>query len=101
MPRTKPTRTAGNQGATAPSPLVVASIPLQNISWAGPLTHIYVSDDLSSQIAHISDSTYEFYPPNVAPGDSGTFLVVDGALYAPNFVSHGVSATGDLGSDTY
>ncbi|HEX9016441.1 MAG TPA: DUF6531 domain-containing protein, partial [Chloroflexota bacterium] len=98
-PSTRKTKPAGPSVGT---PLVTASIPLQDISSSGPLTHIFVSDDLSSQVAHASDSTYEFYPPNVAPGDLGTFLVVDGYLYTPNFESHGTTATtGDFSASSY
>ena len=53
------------------------------------------------QVAHALDgTTYEFFPPSIRPGDSGTFLVVDGVLYAPHFSSHGLTATSSLGSYT-
>jgi uncharacterized repeat protein (TIGR01451 family) len=40
------------------------------------------------------DASFEVYPPDVAPGDYGTFLVVADTLYAPDFANHGGTATG-------
>lgn len=77
------------------------NVSYQDISSSGPLTHIFVGAETSVQVAHALDgSTYEFYPPSTAPGDAGTFVVVDGILYAPNFSAHNGSATGSLGSYT-
>jgi len=82
--------------------LVVASIgatwclatPSADISSAGPLTHVWVGNDLSCQVQHIADPTdYEFYPSFAIPGDAGTFLAMDGVLYAPDFSAHDNTAT--------
>src|SRR4029077_6570081 len=55
----------------------------------GPLTHVWVGNDLSCQVAHILDAThYEFFPPDAIPGDSGTFIAMGGVLYAPDFANH-------------
>ncbi|MEA3142819.1 MAG: hypothetical protein QOG31_143 [Thermoplasmata archaeon] len=70
-------------------------------SATGPLTNVWVDTDLACQVSHIRDTTsYEFYPPSTAAGDCGTFLVVGGTLYAPNFAGHGTTATGSLGAYT-
>jgi uncharacterized repeat protein (TIGR01451 family) len=85
--------------ATAPG-AAVAATPYKDIASAGPLTHIYVGDELSCQIAHSGDVLLEFYPPGTIPGDCGTFVGIGGSLYAPNFGAHGTTATGGLGSST-
>lgn len=73
--------------------------PFMDIASAGPLTHVYIGNELSCQVAHISDgATREFYPPGTIPGDCGTFVAVAGTLYAPDFASHGMTATNGLGS---
>jgi len=73
----------------------------QDISSAGPLTHVYIGSDLSAQVNHVADGTTgEFYPPGSVPGDSGTFIAMNGELYAPDFGSHGVTATNGLGTYT-
>ena len=59
----------------------------------GPLVHIWLGNDLSCQVQHIADvPNYEFYPPDVFPGDAGTFIAMDGVLYAPDFANHDYSA---------
>ena len=79
----------------------LAATPYQDISSAGPLTHIQLGDELSCQVAHTLDPLFlEFYPPGTVPGDCGTFVAVGGALYAPNFAAHGGTATGALGAYT-
>ena len=77
------------------------AISYQDISSVGPLTHIFAGAESSVQVAHAADgTTYEFYPPQVIPGDAGTFIVVDDTLYAPDFSQHSGSATGNLGTYT-
>jgi uncharacterized repeat protein (TIGR01451 family) len=78
----------------------VAATPYKDIASAGPLTHIYLGDELSCQIAHSADTFLEFYPPSIIPGDCGTFVALGGSLYAPNFTAHGGTATGGLGGYT-
>ena len=79
----------------------LAATPYQDISSAGPLTHIQLGDELSCQVAHTLDPLFlEFFPPGTVPGDCGTFVAVGGALYAPNFAAHGGTATGALGAYT-
>jgi uncharacterized repeat protein (TIGR01451 family)/MYXO-CTERM domain-containing protein len=72
-------------------------------STAGPLTLITIGNEGSAQIEHIGDAPDgEFYPPLEAPGDSGTFILLNGILYAPDFHHHGTgqTATGNLGTFT-
>ncbi len=77
-----------------------ATTPAQDISSAGPLTDVFLGNDLSCQVAYAGDSSYEFYPPAAAPGDCGTFIFTGGTLYAPDFGNHGGTATGGIGSYT-
>ena len=91
----------GPDDPSCPAPRGGEAVGYADIASTGPLTHVYAGVEGSVQVAHTLDgSTREFYPPSVAPGDAGTFLVVDGTLYAPHFASHGASATGSLGSYT-
>src|SRR6476660_2002485 len=63
--------------------------PSADISSTGPLTHIWVGEDLSCQVEHIDDApAYEFFPSNVFPADAGTFIAMGGVLYAPDFINH-------------
>ena len=73
-----------------------------DISSAGPLTHVWVGNDLSCQAQHMFDApNYEFYPAggdlNLKPGDYGTFIAMDGMLYAPDFANHDLTAAGSIG----
>src|SRR3954462_15550296 len=65
-----------------------ANVPFADIASSGPLTHVYVGNDLSCQVAYRGDDAFELYPPSVRPGDCGTFLAVGGKLYGPNFAAH-------------
>jgi len=63
--------------------------PAADIKSAGPLTDVWVGNDLSCQAQHIVDGTnHEFFPSDVTPGDYGTFIAMDGMLYAPDFGGH-------------
>src|SRR5437762_943410 len=78
--------------------LVIASVgarsclatPVADIaSPPGPLTHVWVGNDLSCQVQHIADAPdFEFFPSDVIPGDAGTFIAMGGVLYAPDFSHH-------------
>ncbi|MEA3202409.1 MAG: hypothetical protein QOI63_75 [Thermoplasmata archaeon] len=82
--------------------LVLPSANAATISSGGPLTDVWVSTDLSCQVAHVQDgTTTEFYPSSTEPGDCATFLVVGSTLYAPNFSAHSAgTATGGIGAST-
>jgi hypothetical protein len=75
--------------------LVLPSVAAANESVAstGPIENLTVGDDLSCQVSYIQGGTFEFYPPDTSPGDCGTFVSVDGTLYAPNFALHPRTAT--------
>ena len=64
------------------------AVPFKDISTSGPLTHVYVGNELSCQVAYAGDPRFEFYPSAVAPGDCGTMVAVGGALYTPDFSNH-------------
>jgi hypothetical protein len=76
-----------------------ANVPFNSItSTTSPLTLIGLGNEGSDQIQHSGDATTgELYPPGAVPADSGTFLVMNGRLYAPNFAQHNGSATGSIG----
>ena len=52
-----------------------------DIQSSGPLTDLWVADNLSCGSAHTADSSYEFYGPSSVPGDCGTTVAVSGVLY--------------------
>jgi uncharacterized repeat protein (TIGR01451 family) len=82
--------------------LVRAAVEHVEISSSGPLESIFVGADGSVQVAHVDDKDFAFFPKNTAPGDAGTFLVVDGVLYAPDFANHsGDTTTGTHELGTY
>ena len=84
------------KGAGTDTPAVT---PFMDIASAGPLTHVWLGNELSCQVQHVTDgSTHEFFPPGVIPGDCGTFIAMGGTLYAPDFANHGGTATGNLGT---
>ncbi|HSN53471.1 MAG TPA: hypothetical protein VLT32_02310 [Candidatus Sulfomarinibacteraceae bacterium] len=70
------------------------------ITSAGPLDEIFAGVDAATQISYISDTDYQVYPPSTIPADYGTFVVVNGVLYAPDFTDHGSTATSSLGTYT-
>jgi hypothetical protein len=87
--------------AKAAAPRTPAVTPFMDIATAGPLTHVWLGNELSCQVQHIADgTTHEFYPPGTIPGDCGTFIAMGGTLYAPDFANHGGTATGNLGTYT-
>ena len=75
-----------------------ARVPVVDIGApAGPLTHVYIGDELGCQVAHILDGTvFEFYPSGIFPGDCGTFIATGGRLYAPDLSAHGGTAAAAL-----
>ncbi len=71
--------------------------PVADIAAAGPLTHVWVGNELSCQVQHIADAPdYEFYGPDIFPADAGTFIAMDGVLYAPDFTNHDYTSAGFL-----
>lgn len=79
-----------------------AAVPSVDVgSSSGPLTHVAVGNDLSCQIQHTGDSSLEFFPPSVTPGDCGTFVAVGGTVYGPDFGNHDGTATGSVTGSSY
>ena len=77
------------------------AVPYVTMNSAGPLTDIFVGAEASTQVAHVRDGTdYEVYPSDTIPGDYGTFVVVAGVLYAPDFANHDGTASGSIGTYT-
>lgn len=70
----------------------------RDIASGGPLDHIYVSEDLSCQVHIAGDLLNAFYPGSTVPGDCGTFVAVDGVLYASDYFSHEGTNTLTLGT---
>jgi hypothetical protein len=77
-----------------------AAVPFQDIASPGPLTHVYVGNELGCQVAYAGDARLELYPPSTTPGDCGTMVALGGTLYTPDFTNHGSTATGGLGART-
>ena len=84
-------------GATAARALT----PSTDINSAGPLTDIWIGTDLGCQVAHTGLESDEFFGPQGAPADCGTFLSTGGQLYGPDFANHQESATPFAGESTY
>ena len=77
-----------------------AAVPFKDIASAGPLTHVYVGNELGCQVGYSGDARLELFPPAVIPGDCGTFVALGGTLYTPDFSNHGGTATSGLGTRT-
>lgn len=74
-----------------PSLVTINSSPLQ----------INVAGDASFQIFNrIVPGFGQIFPTGNQYGDFGVFAEIDGVLYAPNFATHGGTATGSLGQYT-
>ena len=70
-----------------------ASTPFTDIHSAGPLSDIYIGNDLGCQVRSGGFSTTEYSPNASGPGDCGTFLFlnsdnVSGGLFGPDFSNH-------------
>jgi hypothetical protein len=78
-----------------------ANVPFQRITSPGPVSDIYLGNELSCQVKLTQDMVFSYFPPGIAPGDCGTFLTVEpfssgDPLYGPNFPAHDGSATFSL-----
>jgi hypothetical protein len=74
------------------APAAWASTPFVDIHSAGPLSDIYIGNDLSCQVRNGGFSSTEFFPNASGPGDCGTLLVInaDGnsGFVGPDFGNH-------------
>ena len=77
-----------------------AAVPNVDIG-ANPLSNVSVGNDLSCQVKHTGDTSLEFYPPSVTPGDCGTFIAAGGAVFGPNFAQHDGTATSSVTGGSY
>src|ERR671936_1969406 len=78
-----------------------ANVPTVDIgSASGPLTQVAVGADLSCQTKHTGDAAGEWYPPSGTPADCGTFMVIGGNLFAPDFNNHDGGSANNVGSYT-
>ena len=64
--------------------------PYTTITSAGPLTSVFVGNDLSCQVARAEGN--QIFPQNATPGDCSTYLTVGGTVYAADFTNHTGSA---------
>ena len=90
------------------APAAWASTPFTDIHSAGPLSDIYIGNDLSCQVREGGFSSTEYFPNAVGPGDCGTFVDltsdnVDGGLFGPDFANHagGTHTTFSQGETPY
>jgi hypothetical protein len=76
-----------------------ANVPFQHITSPGPISDIYLGNELSCQVKLTQDDVFSYYPPGVAPGDCGTFVFIEfdsGSVFGPDFGAHDGTATGGL-----
>ena len=74
-------------------PAAWASTPFTDIHSSGPLSDIYIGNDLGCQVREGGFSSTEYFPNAAGPGDCGTFLFlnsdnVSGGLFGPDFANH-------------
>jgi hypothetical protein len=84
-------------------PAAWASTPFTDIHSAGPLSDIYIGNDLSCQVRDGGFSSTEFFPNAAGPGDCGTFVNTGSdnntsQLEGPDFANHpgGTNTTGNF-----
>jgi len=82
-------------------PAASAATPFTDIHSAGPLSDIYIGNDLGCQVRSGGFSSTEFFPNAAGPGDCGTFFntgsdTADTELLGPDFANHagGTNTTG-------
>jgi hypothetical protein len=86
------------------APAASAATPSQDIHSSGPLSDIWISQDLSCQVAHAGNGVGEFFPGGAGPADCGTFVSVTRnslapVLFSPQFRNNANgSAAGNLGT---
>jgi hypothetical protein len=76
-----------------------ATTATQEISSAGPLTSIYVGNDLDCQVQYAGQADGAFYPAasvngSTPTGDCGTFVSVGAEVYGPDFSTNYATGTG-------
>jgi hypothetical protein len=86
-------------GALASAGPALATTTTQTIASAGPVTALYVGNDLDCQVQYAGWSGGAFYPTaslgsSPATGDCGTFVSVGADVYGPDFGNNYASGTG-------
>jgi len=86
-------------GALASAGPALATTSTQTISSAGPVTALYVGNDLDCQVQYAGWPGGGFYPSaslgsSPATGDCGTFVSVGPDVYGPDFDNNYASGTG-------
>ncbi|HVL99070.1 MAG TPA: hypothetical protein VM324_07245 [Egibacteraceae bacterium] len=77
----------------APMPAEAAHNALPEITSAGPLERIIISDELNCQVKHAADSVFSFYPSSDPTGACATLVATGGTLYGPTHIAAGSGAT--------
>ncbi len=77
----------------APAAWAQSPTPFVDIQSAGPLSNIYIGNDLGCQVRGGGFSSTEFFPNAAGAGDCGTLLFlngdnVDSQLFGPDFANH-------------
>jgi len=82
-------------------PAASAATPFTDIHSAGPLSDIYIGNDLGCQVREGGFSSTEYFPNAAGPGDCGTFFffnsdTIPSVLSGPDFANHagGTNTTG-------
>src|SRR3984885_9000344 len=85
------------------APTALAIRPSQAITSSGPLSTIYIGDELSCQVEDGHFFPTEFWPPALGPGEGGTFVNTGSdnntqELEGPDFENHndGTYTTGEF-----
>lgn len=63
----------------------------------GGVVEVFTANDLSFQVDYLADEpNYEFYGPDIHPGDAGTHIWDGSVLYAPDYLAHDYTSAGFL-----
>ena len=74
------------------APAAIAQGPT-DIHSSGPLSDIWIGENLECQVAHTGDASYEFFPSSSTTGNCGTFLSVDSAAAGPQLYGGSAAAS--------
>jgi hypothetical protein len=67
-----------------------AQAAITDIQSSGPLTDIYIGDNLTCQVAHTGEADFQFYGPSSTAGSCGTFISVDNDASGPQLFGPGI-----------
>ncbi len=63
-----------------PSRALAAQVAIES---AGPLSRVFITDDLACQVAYAGDPSFEFFPSDSEVGNCGTFVASNATVYGP------------------